>query len=201
MRYCQSGEKSKSAILDLTICRSDLTWEFESLVTFLTEILVQTPYIYHGFQVKFFQARKKLFCSLISFLSCFPRQFSIWTEQKVPSQYLSQPAHCILDQLVSYEQPLSLKIYALQAVCFTLLNLHFLYNSSTLYLKKLCLELTCVYLFLYYCLWANTKQGSEQGLGTKYFGQFMIFITYIIKFKHLKFRTFTRWRPNLTPMG
>ena len=111
---CHSGEKSKPAIQDHTISRTNPSRECECLATFLIKILVQTPYICHAFQVKFFP----LFCSLISSLSCLPRLFSIWTQQKVSSRYLSQPAYHLLGQLTAYEQPLNLEIYALQVICF-----------------------------------------------------------------------------------
>ena len=103
MRYCHSGEKSKPAILDLTVSRSDLTREFECLVTFLMQILAQTPYICHAFQVKVFPACKKLFCNLISSLSRLPGHFSISTQQKVSSRYLNQSTYRLPGQLVSYE--------------------------------------------------------------------------------------------------
>ena len=96
------GEKNKSAILDLTIWRSDLAREFGCLVTFLIEILAKTPYICYAFQIKFFPARKKLFCSFTLSLSCLSRWFSMWMRQKTPSWYLSQPTYRLPSQFTSH---------------------------------------------------------------------------------------------------
>ena len=86
----------------------------------------------HAFQVKFFSARKKLFCSLISQL---PTQFSIWMQRKIWFRYLNQPAYRLPGQLVTYEQPLNLKICFLLAVCFIYI-VNFTFFCVTVLLSK-----------------------------------------------------------------
>ena len=126
VRYRHSGEKSKPAIQDYTVSRSDLTKDFECLVAFLIEILVQTSHISHAFQVKLFPASKKSFCSLISSLSRLPRRFSIWMEQKISFRIWAIPRTAHRVSLPHMNYPLILKFILFRLlVLFTLLNLHF----------------------------------------------------------------------------
>ena len=99
---------------------------------FLMEILVQNP-IPCAFQIKFFPARKKLFCSFILPLTCLSRTFYIWKQQTFHPSIWASPLTNYRASSSHMNSPLVLKSILFRLfVLFTLLNLHFLFNSSAL---------------------------------------------------------------------